>query len=51
MAIAVLARLAVIDAIAVAHIEKALGAVPPNRVLHEPWKDFGERTVECIHPV
>ena len=34
----IVARLAVIDAIAVADIEAALGAVPPDRVLDEPRK-------------
>jgi hypothetical protein len=38
--------LAIVDAIAVAHIEIALGAVPPECVLHEPGKDFRERSVE-----
>src|SRR5258708_21951825 len=42
----ILARLAVIDAIAIADIEAALGAIPPDRVLDEPGKDRGERGVE-----
>src|SRR5260370_41993230 len=42
----ILARLAVIDAIAIADIEAALGAIPPDRVLYEPGKDRGERGVE-----
>ena len=42
----ILARLSVIDPIAVADIEAALGAIPPDRVLNEPRKDRRERGVE-----
>ena len=38
LAIGVLARFAVIDAIAVADVEAIGGAKPPNGVLHEPRK-------------
>jgi hypothetical protein len=36
LAVDVRARLAIIDAIAVADVEARLGAVPPNRMLDEP---------------
>ena len=42
----ILARLAVIDAIAIADIEPALGAIPPDRVLDEPRKDRWKGGVE-----
>ena len=42
----IVARLAIIDAIAVADIEAVLGAVPPDRVLHEPGKHRRERGIE-----
>jgi len=42
----ILARLAVIDAIAIANIETAPGAIPPDRVLHEPGKHRGEGGIE-----
>jgi len=42
----ILARLAVIDAIAIANIETAPGAIPPDRVLHEPRKHRRERGIE-----
>jgi hypothetical protein len=38
LAIGILARFAVIDAVAVADVEAVGGAKPPNGVLHEPWK-------------
>ena len=38
LAVDVVARLPVIDAIAVADVEARLGAVPPNRMLDEPRK-------------
>jgi hypothetical protein len=28
----------IVDPIAVANIQSVLGAVPPDRALHEPWK-------------
>src|SRR6266566_5554622 len=34
------------DAVAVAHVEAVLGAVPPDRVLHEPGEDLREPRVE-----
>ena len=42
----IVARLAVVDAVAVADSEPALGAVPPDRVLHEPRKHRRERGIE-----
>ena len=42
----ILARLSVIDAVAVADIKAVPGAVPPDRVLHEPRKYRGERGIE-----
>src|SRR5438034_5126167 len=38
--------ISIIDAVAVADIEAALGAIPPDRVLNEPRKDRRERGVE-----
>ena len=46
LAIDVRARLAIIDAIAVADIEARLCAVPPNRVLDEPWKQLRKTGIE-----
>ena len=43
---AILAALAVVDAVAVARVEIALRAVAPDGVLHEPRKDFGKASVE-----
>ena len=40
------ARLAVVDAVAVADSEAALGAIPPDRVLDEPGKHGGEPGIE-----
>ena len=40
------ARLSIIDAIAVADVEAAPGAIPPDRVLDEPGKHRGERRIE-----
>jgi hypothetical protein len=37
---------AVVDLIAVADVEARLGAVPPNRVLHEPRKHLGKPWIE-----
>ena len=42
----VVTRLAVIDAVPIADIEPGLGAVPPDRMLHEPRKHRRERRVE-----
>ena len=42
----VLARLSVINPVAVAHVEAAPGAVPPDRVLDEPGKHGRERRIE-----
>ena len=42
----IVARLAIVNAIAVAHSKPALGAVPPDRVLHEPRKHRRERGIE-----
>ncbi len=43
----------VVDAVAVAHVEPVLGAVPPYPVLHEPREGFSETRVELpgINPV
>src|ERR1700730_7538081 len=42
----ILARLSIINPIAVADIEAAPGAVPPDRVLDEPGKHRGEGGIE-----
>ena len=42
----IVAILAVVDAVAVADSETALGAVPPDRVLDEPGKHGGEPGIE-----
>jgi hypothetical protein len=39
-AILVLATTAIINPVAIAHIEATLAAVSPDRVLHEPGKDL-----------
>jgi hypothetical protein len=44
----IFARLLIIDAVAVADIETAPGAVPPNRVLDEPGKHRGKRRIEGL---
>jgi hypothetical protein len=36
----------IVDLIAVADVEARLGAVPPNRVLHEPRKHLGKPWIE-----
>jgi hypothetical protein len=36
----------VINLIAVANVEALLGAVPPDRILNEPWKRPGKTAVE-----
>ena len=46
MAIDVFARLAIIDAIAVADVETELGAEPPNGVLHPPRADCRKFWIE-----
>ena len=46
-AIAVLARLAVVDAIAVANVKAGLGAVPPDCMLDEPRENLREAAVEA----
>ena len=45
-AIAVLAWLAVVDAIAVANVKAGLGAVPPDCMLDEPWENLRNAAVE-----
>ena len=42
----IVATAVVVDAIAVANGEAVLGAVPPDRVLHEPGKRRGEGRIE-----
>ena len=42
----IIARLAIVNAIAVAHSKAALRAVPPDRVLHEPRKHHRECRIE-----
>ena len=53
LAINVIARLAIINPIAVAHVEARLGAEPPNRVLDEPRKRLRKPGIELpgIDPV
>jgi hypothetical protein len=46
LAMPVVATRVVIDAIAVANVEAVLGAVPPDRALHEPRKRRREGRVE-----
>src|ERR1700693_2747710 len=46
LAIDVCARLPVINPIAVADVEARLGAVPPDRMLHEPWKRLRKPGIE-----
>ena len=46
LTIDIVARLPVIDPVAVANVEARLGAVPPNGVLHEPRKNRREGRVE-----
>jgi hypothetical protein len=46
LAIDVITASAVVDAIAVAHVEPVLGAVPPDRVLDEPREDLGKFHIE-----
>ena len=42
----IVARLAIVNAIAVAHSKPALGAIPPDRMLHEPRKHHWESRIE-----
>jgi hypothetical protein len=42
----IVARFSVIDPIAIADIEAAPGAIPPDRVLHEPRKNCWEPGIE-----
>jgi len=42
-----LAGLAVVNTVAVANVQIALGAVPPDRQLHEPGKGLRECSVEA----
>ena len=44
----VIARLAVIDAIAVADVQPFLSAIPPDGVLHKPGKHRRERRIEGV---
>ena len=46
LAIDVVARLPIIDPIAVADVEARLGAVPPDRVLDEPRKRLRKPGIE-----
>ena len=46
LAMPVRARGVVVDLIAVADGEAGLGAIPPDRALHEPRKRCGERRIE-----
>src|ERR1019366_9603781 len=46
LAISILAGVPVVNAVAVANVQIALGAVPPDRVLHEPGKGLRECSVE-----
>ena len=46
LAIDILARLPIIDPVAVADVEAELGAVPPDGMLHEPWENGQEGRIE-----
>src|ERR1035437_10889526 len=46
LAIPILAGVAVVNTVVVANVQIALGAVPPDRVLHEPGKGLRECSVE-----
>ena len=50
LAVPIVATIGVIDPIAIANVEAVLGAIPPDRALHEPWKGLGEGTIElaCV---
>ena len=53
LAVHVLARLAIIDPIAVADVEAGLGAVPPDCMLNEPRKRLRKPGIELpgINPL
>ena len=53
LAIDVRARLAIINAIAVAHVEARLGAIPPDRMLDEPRKRLRKARIKLpsINPL
>src|ERR1017187_1968574 len=42
----IMAGMAVVNTVAVANVQTALGAVPPDRELHEPGKGLREASVE-----
>ncbi len=44
LAMAVVATRVIVNAIAVANVEAVLGAIPPDRTLHEPRKRRGEQS-------
>ena len=46
LAIDIVARLPVIDPVAITHVEAELDAVPPNSVLYEPRKKGREGRIE-----
>src|SRR5664279_499027 len=46
LAMPILAGVAVVNAVAVANVQIALGAVPPDGELHEPGKGLRECSVE-----
>jgi hypothetical protein len=46
LAIDIVAAVIVVDPVPVAHVEPVLGAVPPDRVLHEPRESSRELRVE-----
>jgi hypothetical protein len=48
LAVDVVARLAIINAIAVADAEAVLSAEPPDGVLHEPGEHSWEGWIECL---
>jgi hypothetical protein len=45
-AVQIVATRVVRNAVAITHIEPVLGAVPPDRVLHEPGESRGQPRVE-----
>jgi hypothetical protein len=45
-AIRVVAPSVVVDLVAIADVQPILGAIPPDRVLHEPREDFWKPPVE-----
>jgi len=46
LTVRIVARLSIIDPIAIAHSKAALSAVPPDRVLHEPGQHHRECGIE-----